>query len=408
MRRKTKQLLLRLIPIIVIFIAIVSGFVINYFMRIPSEWNTGTPLGEYETSTVGFDVNTQNNLVYISSGNSCLIIDADDPTNPSLLAEYDKESPAKAIDYQDELLAISGIRDVNFVDVSDPSSPTNLSVVEVHINYTVADVVLKGDFALVAVHPNPYAEPDLNYRVLYAFNITDPENPIEVDVKRRYGFQSYSMNVHQDIAYIINPTSGIVLYNVTDPTNIIQLGFLNGFGLVPTLPYAVNAMESGISQTSTATYIIIADYDNGYIVADVSNPTNPLPGSGIIMGNCISIDVTYDYAYILQRNGTVSVFSMEDPSLLKIAGRFDAYDEEHNARDIHVHQATNKMYVLHNHGLSILQLSEGEINEYYRQEAKSRTLTIAIIVSFVITAPLAAVVIMRHRDPNAYTSRIGR
>ena len=283
MRRRTKKLLLRLIPITVVLVGIVTGFTVEYFLRIPKVWYTGNTIGEYNSSpNVAFNVDTQNDLVFMTTRNSCLILDIDDPYAPSLLAEYDKGNPARRIERDGDLLAITGDRDVNLVDISNPSTPTNLSVIHAPVNYTVADVALLGDYALVAVHPDQYAEADLNYRVLHSYNISDPENPTELDLYRRFGFQSYSMNIHNNIAYVINPTSGIVLVNVTDPTNLTPLGILIGFGLVPTLPYAVNARESGISTTATATYIIIADYDNGYIVADVTNPTNPLPESGEI------------------------------------------------------------------------------------------------------------------------------
>ena len=47
MKRSTKQLLKRLLPVIALFLAINIGFGIEYYTRVPKEWYTATSVGEY-------------------------------------------------------------------------------------------------------------------------------------------------------------------------------------------------------------------------------------------------------------------------------------------------------------------------------------------------------------------------
>ncbi|MBN2155350.1 MAG: hypothetical protein JW776_04860 [Candidatus Lokiarchaeota archaeon] len=405
MRKRTKKLLVRLIPIIIIFLGINIGFGIDYYLRIPKEWYTSTPYGGgYTTINAhSFNVNPQNKLVYMTSGDVLQIINVDNPNNPSLLSEFNKTNPATFMAREGDLLVLAGENDFNIINISNPALPVNLSIFNINVNYTIADVAIKGDYVFLAVSPiSPYID-SLNFQVLVSVNISNPLDPKEGAMYRRYGFYSYSLTLHEDIAYITHPDKGIAIVNITNPENLNGLGYLTKFGLLSTYPWAINAYQTAIKKTTTATYILIADHDNGYIVADVTDPTVPQPIGGTSMPYSISLFATFNYAYVLQKNGTISVFSLTDPIQRELVGRFDPYNELINARDIYVHQSTNTLYLLRNNGLTMYNLVEGIKNDYFRVEAALDYTLVAIVFSLILCVPLGIAVIIRHRETATFS-----
>lgn len=415
---KSKILLKRLLPVIILFIAINTGLGIEYGLRVPREWYTSTPAGEYNTldnpvynaTSQDMAVDTAKKIAYVSSGTKLLIFNVENIDNPILLSEFNKNVTAKFIAYQEfgDLLVVTGTRDFNIVNVSDPENPVNMSVFTWHYFYHATDVEFIDDFVYLLVSADGTNSSLDPYHVMYIVNVTDPYNPIETVVYRQYGLYPTEFTIYGNVAYIADNANfnGIRTVDISNKSAPITLGNYQFFGLVADFPQGVYVRDTEIKIIDSKKYIMIADEDNGYIIGDMTNPYNPQVIDGeLILDDIVSIDVTFGYSWLLTDTGRVYVYSLDKPTKFRIVGKFDPYDDGGVGLDIFVHEPTSTMYILRNNGLAIFRLTEGEHNDYYREEAKFSYTWIGIGLSLIICVPIAISIVMRHRDTFTYSSR---
>jgi hypothetical protein len=412
---KTKILLKRLLPVIILFIAINTGFGIEYALRVPKEWYTSTPAGSYNTldnpdyngTSRAMAVDTSQKILYLSAGLKLLIFDIEDKNNPVLLGDFNKTDTAKYIAYQDDVVALAGPTNFNLLDVSDPTNPQNLSVFTIHEYYHTTDIEFIGDYVFLSVAadgtgyglPNPYY-------VMYIVDVSDPYNPVETAIFRQFNYYATQLTIDGNIAYLAYDTYGIRTVDISNKSNPILLGSYQAFGLVANLPQMVNVKDTAIRTVDSTRYIMVADGDNGYIIGDMSDPSHPgVIGGVIILEEVVALDVTFSYSFVLTQQGLVYVYSLNKPTKFRIVGKFDAYENSGTAIDIYIHQSTSTMYILRNNGLVIFNLVEGVHNDYYHEEAKLGYTWIAIGLSLIICVPLAISIVMRHHDKFTYSSR---
>ena len=94
------------------------------------------------------------------------------------------------------------------------------------------------------------------------------------------------MAVSGSYAYIADEANGLVVVDISDPTNPTLVGSYNTAG------YAAGMAVSG-------SYAYIADCDNGLVEVDISDPINPtLTRSYNTAGNARSVAVSGSYAYV--------------------------------------------------------------------------------------------------------------
>jgi len=424
MRRNTKQLLKRILPVIAVFLAINIGFGIELYLRYPKEWFTPALASQYNSlsnpiynaSTHSFAVNTAEKIVYMSYGTNLLILDVTDINNPTVLSNFNKTNTARYVAQEDDLLVITSFKDFNVLNVSNPSMPQNLSDFNIHVNYTISDVQIVDQIVYLAVSPDStYVElPGSPFRALYIVNVSDPYNPVEMAVYSQVGLYTSDLTVYKDVVYLSQANWGTSLINVNNKSHPVKYspGSYTGFGLVENLPYAVAVRKTVIRDFEDGRYIFVADADNGYIIGDVTNPNQPQPIDGVFLNNVVSIHLFSDYAFLVNNTGHGNLYSLKKPLKFDTVGSFSFYISSAITRDIVVHQATWTIYLLRNNGLAIYRLIEGRpaknsLNyQFYREETKIGYTWIGIALSFIICVPLAITVILRHQDQYTYKSRV--
>ena len=415
MKRSTKQLLKRLLPVIALFLAINIGFGIEYYLRIPKEWYTVTSAGEYDTlhnshnnaSSKGFAIDTSEKIAYVAAGEELLVIDVDNSNSPSLLSSYNKTATTLDVAIDGDILVLTSATNINILDISNPLSPQNMSDFSIHENYTIKDVEIKDDMVYLAVSANSFnPEATDDFRVLYVVNITDPYNPTEASMLRRYLFFANELCIYGDILYLSYFDWGTRLIDISDPANpVYYTGYYSAFGLVSHLPQYVNIQKTEVRSIDGSTLIFVADRENGYVVGDVTDTAAPEPIDGEILDDIVSLHLTSNLAFVLSETGQTMVYSLVKPTKLNLVGRFDPYAELIDAIDIHVHQATSIVFILRTNGLATYHLREGVKNDYYREEAAFSYTWIAVGLSLLVCVPLTFSVLMRHRDKYAYSSK---
>ncbi|WP_154898260.1 Calx-beta domain-containing protein [Gimesia maris] len=120
-----------------------------------------------------------------------------------------------------------------------------------------------------------------------------------------------SVQVVGDTAYVADNTSGLRILDISDPSNISELGSFDTFG------YAV-----GVQVVGDTAYI--ADYSSGLRVLDISDPANISElGSFDTPGIARSVQVVGDTAYVADNTSGLRVLDISDPSNISELGSFD-------------------------------------------------------------------------------------
>ena len=97
-------------------------------------------------------------------------------------------------------------------------------------------------------------------------------------------------------------TEGLLIFDVSNPTNPQQIGRLNTNGL------ALGVYVSG-------NYAYVADKENGLVIIDISNPTNPQQvGHCDTNGYASDVYVSGNYAYIADGGNGLVIIDISDPT----------------------------------------------------------------------------------------------
>jgi hypothetical protein len=407
MKRSTKKLLTRLLPVIALFLAINIGFGIEYYLRIPKDWYTVSAAGQYNATSQGFAIDTSEKIAYVTSGEELLILDYTNLTSPSLLSSYNKSTVTLDVAIDGDIAVVTSAKNISIIDISNPASPIGLSNFSIHEDYTIRDVDIKGDMVYLAVRADFLSpEPGLYNRILYVVNITNPSAPTEAATLRRFGTYGDELFIYGDILYISQEDWGTVLIDISEPGSpSLYSGYYSLFGLVSDYPGDVNVQKTEVRSIDGSTYIFVADLENGYIIGDVTNTEDPQPINGVFLGDVVSLHLTSNLAFVLRSTGQTLVYSLKKPTKFNIVGKFDPYTETLIAKDIYVHQATSTVFILRNNGLALYYLREGVKNDYYREEISFSYTWIAIGLSLLICVPMFISVVIRHKETYAYSSK---
>jgi len=123
--------------------------------------------------------------------------------------------------------------------------------------------------------------------------------------------ESYDIAVRDGIAYIAGGTSGIQIYDVSNPNSMIPLGEVD-----------TNGICRGISISGD--YAYIAADSAGLIVVDISDPTNPtVVGSRGTPGIAFAVEVQDGLAYIADWQAGLSILDVSVPATPSLVGGYD-------------------------------------------------------------------------------------
>ncbi|MFX1569057.1 MAG: LVIVD repeat-containing protein [Promethearchaeota archaeon] len=116
----------------------------------------------------------------------------------------------------------------------------------------------------------------------------------------------YDVQVHGNYAYVTN-NDGLMVIDVSNPSNPNKVGELLCGGAF------------GIDVSSNLVYI--ASVSNGMIIADISNPTNPVQ-LGQYSGGAYRIAVSDPYAYVGDFNGGFTILNISDSTNPVLVGAY--------------------------------------------------------------------------------------
>jgi hypothetical protein len=230
---------------------------------------------------MGFDV--RDNIVYTSSANGLVIINASNANNPVTISSVTSGQWGYGMRVNDTLVFSVEGGDMAIYDVSDLNNP--LFVGEYTDTGRGNDIVIYGETAY-------YADPDEGLEVI---NVTDPTNPVKIRTVS-YTMGAWDLYINNELLYLGCHGLGFKVLDISNPTNPSIIKQFNDGGEV----YGVCGNETFIflgdlqegvevlNNTSTyltevasyvatphdiesnGNYIYLADQDNGFLLLELS------------------------------------------------------------------------------------------------------------------------------------------
>ncbi|WP_458190418.1 LVIVD repeat-containing protein [Haladaptatus sp. NG-WS-4] len=176
------------------------------------------------------EVSTQGNYAYVATGNGLAIVDWRNPTRPKVVGSMTASDPAGSVldaKVEDDLvsLASNGGPGITLVDVSDPTDPTEIGFVDV--GHHIHNNFLADGYAYLTVNESgdaPFSEARTTI-----IDVRDPSNAEVVgEYRLKDDFPEFAMGgvspchdiyVQDDVLYQAFWDAGVVVADVTDPTN---------------------------------------------------------------------------------------------------------------------------------------------------------------------------------------------
>ncbi|MCK5158891.1 MAG: hypothetical protein KAR08_07025, partial [Candidatus Heimdallarchaeota archaeon] len=133
---------------------------------------------------------------------------------------------------------------------------------------------------------------------------TEPSDLVEIgQFDNNYGGTAINVVVDDNIAYLADDEEGLLILDVTDPTNPVFLSqYSDGSGFAWDL-----WIENDL--------LYLADHLDGLEIIDVSNPTNPIKIGEFHDGSAaLCVEVRDDLAFVADFTDGLEILDISDPS----------------------------------------------------------------------------------------------
>ena len=202
-----------------------------------------------------------------------------------------------------------------------------------------------------------------------------------------YDTDSYALGVaiSGDYAYIADYENGLIILNIEEPSNPVFSGSYDTDGLA----YRV---------TISGNYAYVADWNNGLIILNIEDPSNPIFVGSYDAKPAWSVTISGNYGYVSACENGLIILDIEDPSNPTFVG---SYDTESFFRETTI--SGNYVYIAdQNEGLVILNIEDPSTPTFvgsYDTELYGRDVTISGDYAYVAGGGNGLFVILNIEDP---------
>ena len=173
------------------------------------------------------------------------------------------------------------------------------------------NVKVQGDIAYIIDQSEPIPEG------LVLINVSDPTNPIELSSYHDGGIPR-ALEVIEDIVYVADAFQGLKIIDVSDTSNPQEIGEYLGSGEI----YDVQVIGD---------LAYLADWNTGLVILNVSDPTSPeFLSDYSILGACHHLHVVNDFAYVIDHrnyNTGFKILNISDPLNPELVGSYMPDDD---------------------------------------------------------------------------------
>ena len=266
-------------------------------------------------------ISGMGDYVYLSRNSTFSILDVSDSSSVQHVSGFDFPGFVNDVSVSGSY-AYTGSNGFRVLDVSDSTHP-------VEIGYADIDGVLVEVAGNSVVVYSPYSMTANN--TFYTVDVSDPTNPVSLD-SYTCPAMTWDLVVKDNLVFIACWWDGVRIFNISDPTNIIQLSRVMGWqsGGVPGVEWCY-AQAIDVE----GNYLYIVDYQPfsnedtyGLYIIDITNPSAPflLNRFQNITSNPRDVSVENGIAYIADGNGGVEVVDVSDPLNPSVIGFVDLID----------------------------------------------------------------------------------
>ena len=261
-----------------------------------------------ETEEPATSISVSGSLAFVgTAGAGVRIINVETINEPRELGNFgesDGLSIAATSTTDDHLYALSNDPPALFaIDISDPSAPKKLSEIEdINVFDTPRDLTIK--------HPYLYAVDQVTQ--LQVIDISNPANLTAIPYETDDEFFPNSIQIHDQKAFVTDEDSGLVVFDLTSPTN----------------PQFITSLELpdfafGISIQGERAFI--ANGGGGLQIVDITQSNSPKIIESIQpeIGYARSISADQNRIYLGSIGGGVLVFESETDSQFVKVGAFE-------------------------------------------------------------------------------------
>jgi len=257
-------------------------------MRFSGNWPYGQSFSVSSSVT--------GDTVFIGAGGAIIIVDASDPYNPVQLSEVRARAiiDASYYDASSGLLFLAAyFSGVEIWDVSDITTPQRLSRIPTN-SYPRGGVYARDGYLYVVTVADGF----------YVADISDPSNPSMISHQIISGSLVWTSFFEGNYAYLSQGSSGFKVVDFSDPMD-------------PSIAGVANGTITGIHVVDQVAYV--SAYDYGIRTYDVSDPSdiNEI-GELELEGYPYRIVVAGDYAYVASSTtnpgGGVQAIDISDPA----------------------------------------------------------------------------------------------
>jgi len=247
-----------------------------------------------------FGVAISGNYAYVASGGEGLIIvNIEDPTNPTLAGSNDTDGWVTEVAISGNYAYLAaGSGGLIVLNIEDPTNPTVVASYDYWPDGSASGITILGNYAYIGAQNEG----------LVILNIEDPADCTFVGSYNTTGIAK-DIAISGNYAYIADngEGEGLVIVNIEDPTNPTFVGNYNKTSWNYKIDAAVDVSISG-------NYAFVAA-DTYLFVLNITNPTNStFAGKYFTGGRALGITLSENYAYLADYGNGVVVINIEDLS----------------------------------------------------------------------------------------------
>jgi hypothetical protein len=271
--------------------------------------------GDYEF------ISGMGDYVYLSRNSNFSIFDVSDPLSVQYISGFDFPGFVNDVAVSGGY-AYTGSNGFRVLDVSDSTHPVEVG--NANLNGSLVEVA---DNSVVVY--SPYSMTANN--TFYTIDVSDPANPVSLD-SYTCPAMTWDLVVKDNLVFVACWWDGVRIFNISDPTNIIQLSRVMGWqsGGVPGVEWCY-AQAIDVE----GNYLYIVDYQPfsnedtyGLYIIDITNPSAPFLVNRFqnMISNPQDLDVDYENAFIADGNGGIESVAIYDPMNPYVIGYLDLID----------------------------------------------------------------------------------
>lgn len=257
--------------------------------------------GSFGNKAVGMDLD--NDYLYVARDKSGLLInDVSNPAYPFQVGAF-KECNGKprAVEVRGNTGYLMFMDTIRIVDLSDPANITQIGWAEVGMNDAIEIV---GDIMLIG-----------NTNGVTSVDISNPASAVCLGTCLTGNHYVKSIDVRGDYAYITMWRYGYGIVDISDPNNLVMVGSYIDSDYWPAEYNVGNVSMILVDGYALASFYSSESLESGFLVLDISDPTNPYPvKEHVLPGAVVSVDVMDSKLFFAHgASDSMFVWDISDP-----------------------------------------------------------------------------------------------